>query len=64
MTTIFHILIRKYQILNTIDQLLKISNFILFFFHNINEQTHANILVSAYECQVSWGDTNGEVVDN
>ena len=31
---------------------------------NIIEHTHATILVSAFEHQVSWGDTNGEVVDH
>ena len=28
------------------------------------ERTQAKILVSAVERQVSWGDTNGEVVDH
>jgi hypothetical protein len=28
------------------------------------ENTHAKILVSTSKCQVSWGDTNGEVVDH
>ena len=32
--------------------------------HNIVEHTHTKILVSALECQVSWGDTYGEVVDH
>jgi hypothetical protein len=33
--------------------------------HNITtKQTHAKILVSTLECQVSWGDANDEVVDH
>ena len=31
--------------------------------HNIINHTHAKILVSAIERQVSWGDTDDEVVD-
>jgi hypothetical protein len=31
---------------------------------NIIEHTHAKLLVSALERQVSWGDTNDEVVDH
>ena len=30
--------------------------------HNVIEHTHAEILVSALERQVSWDDTYGEVV--
>jgi hypothetical protein len=32
--------------------------------HNIIEPTQAMILLSALECQLSYGDTNGEVVDH
>jgi hypothetical protein len=31
--------------------------------HNTIKHTHFKILASALECQVSQGDTNGEVVD-
>ena len=32
--------------------------------HNNIEHTHAKILLIAFERQVSWGDTNNEVVDH
>ena len=32
--------------------------------HRIIDHTHAKILVTALERQVSWGDSNGEVVDH
>ena len=31
---------------------------------NIIERTHVKILLSGLERQVSWGDTNDEVVDH
>ena len=32
--------------------------------HYTIEHTHVKILVSALDCQVSWGDINDEVVDH
>jgi hypothetical protein len=34
-----------------------------FILHNIIKHTHAKISVSTLECQISFGDTSGEVVD-